>query len=120
MEIDNINVDKNAIYNLYFHNCDTVAEKIISLIDPLFGTCQDGMLDTTPNNSYYVRMILLQNSWENIEIGENDFFEKAISEPGLYYKHFVAKIIMENYLRNFSNDLLETLGIKGESTCTLD
>lgn len=44
--------------------------------------------NTTPNNSYYVRTTLLQNSWENTEIGEND--------------------------------LLETLGIKGESTCTLD
>lgn len=43
------------------------------------------MVDTTPNNSYYVRVMLLNESWEEISIGENNGLEKMISLPGVYY-----------------------------------
>ena len=70
--------------------------KIIGTIDSDFLLCQDGMIDTTPNNSYFVRKMLLDNSWEEITIGENDGWEKMISLPGLYDIGYVWKKLFEN------------------------
>lgn len=77
-----------AAYNLYTYNCDTVAGEIIALIDPEFISCQYRMLNSTPNNSFYVRKTVLGDSWKEIEIGENDWKEILISHPGLYYIDF--------------------------------
>ena len=86
----------DPVYQLYSNNCDTVAGKIIGTIDSDFLLCQDGMIDTTPNNSYFVRKMLLDNSWEEITIGENDGWEKMISLPGLYDIGYMWKKLFEN------------------------
>lgn len=77
--------NKDAAYNFYNHNCDTVTGEILGLIDDRFVSCHDGILYTTPNNSYYVRKVLLSEEWEEINMGKNNIFEKTIGTEGLYY-----------------------------------
>ena len=75
--------EPNAIYNLYSHNCDTVAGEILGVVDPYFVTCQEGLGHTTPNDSFYVRMVFLEDTWDFIGVGEMGDFELAIGTPRL-------------------------------------
>lgn len=75
--------EPNAIYNLYSHNCDTVAGEILGVVDPYFVTCQEGVGHTTPNDSFYVRMVFLEDTWDFIGVGEMGDFELAIGTPRL-------------------------------------
>ena len=72
-----------SVYNLYTLNCDTVTGKIIGLIDVEFLLCQEDMTKTTPNQSYFVRRMLLMNRWEEIKIGKISFKELTLASP--YY-----------------------------------
>lgn len=85
----------DPVYQLYSNNCDTVVGEIIGTTDVSFLSCQEGMIDTTPNNSYYVRTMLLDQSWKEISIGENNGWEKIISMQGLYYVGYALKKMFE-------------------------
>ncbi len=74
-----------SVYNLYTLNCDTVTGKIIGLIDVEFLLCQEDMTKTTPNQSYFVRRMLLMNRWEEIKIGKISFKELTLASPYYYY-----------------------------------
>lgn len=75
----------DAVYNLFSHNCDTVAGKILGIVDPYFVTCQEGVGHSTPNESFYIRTVFLQDTWGDVEIGSIDFFEAGIGKPSLNY-----------------------------------
>lgn len=47
----------DAVYNLFSHNCDTVAGKILGIVDPYFVTCQEGVGHSAPNESFYIRTV---------------------------------------------------------------
>ena len=72
---------KDVTYNLYSHNCDHVAGEIISVIDSSFTVKPGYITIVTPNDSFFVKSSLLDNSWKEITIGDNDYMEKLCSVP---------------------------------------
>lgn len=54
-------------------------------MDPYFVTCQEGVGHATPNDSFYVRMVFLEDTWDFIGVGEMDTSELAIGAPRLNY-----------------------------------
>lgn len=75
--------------NLYTLNCDIVAGKIIGLIDEEFLLCQEGIKLITPNNSYFIRSVLLKDRWERIRIGKNNLMEITLAMPRRQYMLYV-------------------------------
>ena len=78
-----------SVYNLYTLNCDTVTGKIIGLIDVEFLLCQEGIKLITPNNSYFIRSVLLKDRWERIRIGKNNLMEITLAMPRRQYMLYV-------------------------------
>lgn len=83
-----------AAYNLYWHNCDTVAAKILGIVDCGFEFYPNFGLDLTPNQKYCSRMKFLDNSWEEIIIGKNNLWEFCIGRGAVssymnYWKELI-------------------------------